>query len=289
MLRYSSREDIAVGFDSITRKRELGGALRAAREQARLSGPAAAASTGISQPTIWRIEAAQRPVSADQLALMASAYRVGEQELSRWLRMLQDIRERRWTSDFRPWMTTAYAQLIEVEQHAVEVRCLQLQVVPGLLQTPGYARALLSGSPLDLAPAQMEALMRVRIRRQRQLLGPDATLRGVFWLSEAVLDLRYGSAGVHRAQMRRLAELAGRRNISIGVIPYTRMVDMESADMYEMPDGAPVVYTESLHNPHVENRYPADICDRVGKMMLKAEQRSLSPAKTLASIRRRTN
>lgn len=279
-----------MGFESITAKRDLGAALKAARSDAGLSTTGAATAVGISQASVSRIETGKQTVNEDQLRRMAKAYRATAKELSRWIGMLirMNAPNQWWHGEpYKEWLTKRYVELIEVEAAAESLMLLQLQMVPGLLTTPDYARALLEGSPLSLDSEEIDALIEVRqIRQQRLSLETERPLQATFILSQAVLELRYSSEEIHRAQMRQLEELAGQDNITIVVLPFDRMIDLDSADLYDLPDGAaPVAFTESLlANTMVQT---IDDVERVRSLLLKAQQSALSPAKSRATIRQR--
>lgn len=92
-------------------------------------------------------------------------------------------------------------------------------VVPGWLQTPGYATALLSsiavfhGTPDDVVEA-------VSVRMQRRRLVESGTRRFVAVLEEAVLRQVIGDAEVMAEQLGYLAEVAALPSVSLGVIPF---------------------------------------------------------------------
>lgn len=279
-----------MGFESVTVKRNLGVSLRAARLATGLSTTDAARAIGISQASVSRIENGKQVVSGSQLHRMAGAYKVGGAELSQWLGMLIQVNapDQWWHEEpHRGWLTKRYAELISVEDAAESLMQLQLQIVPGLLQTPEYTRALLEGSPFEMAPGQIDALVEVRqIRQQRLALGAERPLTGTFILSQAVLEMRYSTEEVHRAQMRRLGLLADQGNITIMIIPFDRMIDLKSADLYDLPGGAdPVAFTESLMTSWMVQTI--DDVEKVRNFMLEAQRQALSPAQSKAIIRQR--
>ncbi len=119
---------------------------------------------------------------------------------------------RRWDGGspawFRPWR--------DAEQRAVSLRTWEPLLVPGLLQTEEYARAILGASPE--ADEDLEARLAGRMERQALL---DRGRPPMFWvlLDEAVLRRRVGSPEVMRGQLRHLAGRAARPRISVQVVP----------------------------------------------------------------------
>lgn len=283
---------MTVGSDSITVKHELGARLKAARVAAGHTTVTAAPLIGTSQPSVSRMERGLQRVSGIHLEAMAVVYQVTGDELATWRRLLGDLRRTdRWWHDppYRKWLPgSQYAALIEVEDSAASLCSIQLQVVPGLLQTPDYTRALMRHSAVPMDPERIDAMVQIRQVRSRRLLDPSPPLRAAFVICEAVLDLRYATAAVHTAQMRRLAEFARLPNIRIGVIPYSRMIDLDSVEMYKLPNGNYVVYTDSLiAGPRIENRFPREDVEQIKAIMVKAQRRALSPGSSIAAIEQR--
>ncbi|MGN9915505.1 helix-turn-helix domain-containing protein [Micromonospora palomenae] len=110
---------------------------------------------------------------------------------------------------FRPWP--------ELEQDAVSIRCYQSLLVPGLLQTEEYARALLrTGGLLPLS--EVEQVVAGRMERQR-ILDRDHPPQLVFVIDEAVLCRRVGDRAVMARQLAHLAAAAEREHVQVRLIP----------------------------------------------------------------------
>ncbi len=106
------------------------------------------------------------------------------------------------------------ATVADVEADALGITIWESRVVPGLLQTPDYARAQLSTS---LPPDRVERELTIRQQRQK-ILG--SLVGGWFILSEAVLRLVYGDDAVMRVQLLALEATASMPNISVQVMPF---------------------------------------------------------------------
>jgi transcriptional regulator with XRE-family HTH domain len=140
-----------------------------------------------------------------------------------------------------------YRRYMALEAEAVSLWHFAVSVLPGLLQTPGYAREVLAvggwkGKELD---RQVEA----RMGRRELLVGEDAPpFRTI--LSEAVLRTPLRDAGEWRAQLEYVAELSERETITIQVLPQTAGVHgLVSTDVWllRLADGRPVAYTENAY------------------------------------------
>nr|WP_234365373.1 helix-turn-helix transcriptional regulator [Streptomyces sp. RTd22] len=108
---------------------------------------------------------------------------------------------------------------MERSARAVSIRQYASQVVPGLLQTADYARAVLSLDPLLTGEEQLEERIVARLGRQQRLHSPD---RPELWvvLDEAVLRRPVGSRAVMRAQLARVLEAAAEPHITVQVLPF---------------------------------------------------------------------
>jgi hypothetical protein len=100
------------------------------------------------------------------------------------------------------------------EQRASVIKTYEALVVPGLLQTPSYARALLSANPASDVDTQVE----LRMSRQAILTKQDAPDLWVI-VSQNALEWPVGSDAVMREQLERLLELAGLPNVTIRALP----------------------------------------------------------------------
>lgn len=132
---------------------------------------------------------------------------------------------------------------------AVSIGQYAAQLVPGLLQTEDYARAVLSVGLSLTSEEQLEERLSARMARQERLGSPD---RPELWvvLDEAVLRRPVGGRAVQRAQLARLLEAATERHITVQVLPFDQGehdVMGGSLTVLALPDGAEVAYTEGAH------------------------------------------
>ncbi|MFJ9639928.1 Scr1 family TA system antitoxin-like transcriptional regulator [Streptomyces sp. NPDC101178] len=122
--------------------------------------------------------------------------------------------------------------------------------VPGLLQTPEYARALLSVGYSLRDAEHLEERVTARLDRQIRLTGPD---RPHLWiiLDEAVLRRPVGGKAVMRGQLEKLLRLAEEPGITLQVLPFDQGEHGSlggSLTVLVMPDGSEVAYTEGAHS-----------------------------------------
>ncbi|MGN9812327.1 helix-turn-helix domain-containing protein [Micromonospora sp. BQ11] len=180
-------------------------ALKAARAGAEVSQEGLAALIKWSPSTVAAIETGRRrptmefAVAADQAlqtgGLLAELLRVADRE--------------RGPSWFVPWRG--------YEQQAVRLRAFEACLVPGLLQTEDYARAVISAGGLH-TPAAAEELVAVRMDRQR-LFQRDEPPHLVFLIDETALRRPVGGAPILDAQLGRLLDIAELPMVRLHVIP----------------------------------------------------------------------
>ncbi|MGD1222826.1 Scr1 family TA system antitoxin-like transcriptional regulator [Streptomyces krungchingensis] len=151
----------------------------------------------------------------------------------------------------------------EMDEVAVALRAYQERVVPGLLQTEDYVRALY-GRRLTSAE-EVEERVRARLSRQRRFLDADGPYYAVV-LDESCLRNVVGSAAVMRDQCAHLLRVGGHPNIHIQVAPagFGGVVRPNaSMSLIRLPDGHEWVYSESLDRGHFSDD-PA-VCARHGQ------------------------
>lgn len=132
------------------------------------------------------------------------------------------------------------------ERKAAEIIDYQTMVVPGLLQTPEYARAVMlgSGDPLEA----VEPGVATRMERQEVLRGPRPT-QGTFFVHESALHSWVGGWQIMADQMLQLALWSAWKHLSIRLVPFavgSSLWTSQSFKLLEFKDSAPVVHTSNL-------------------------------------------
>ncbi|MEU3848295.1 helix-turn-helix transcriptional regulator [Streptomyces sp. NPDC029554] len=135
-----------------------------------------------------------------------------------------------------------FQQVAELEVRATEICSFQTHMVLGLLQTPGYARAVLGA----LDRSDLDDRTAVRLARQRVF---QRTEPPVFWavLSEAALHLEIGGPRVMREQLAHLLSFGGDPRINVQVLPFSAGAHaglQGSFDVYRFSSDPTIVYTE---------------------------------------------
>jgi transcriptional regulator with XRE-family HTH domain len=182
---------------------------------------------------------------------------------------------------FPDWSRTFMAYAAQ----AAAIRQYTAHVVPGLLQTEEYARAVLSvGLSLE-SEEQLEERLAVRLERQKRLAQPARPRLNVI-LDESVLLRPVGSDDVMRRQFAHLLKAAAEPHITVQVLPFAAGAhDMlgGSLTLLTMPNGSEVAYTEGAHHGQLFED-PADV-ERLAVAYDRLGAAALPPFMSLGMIR----
>lgn len=198
------------------RARALSAAIRDARETGGVGLRELARRLEISHTQISHWETGHRVPSAETVAMILAALRVSPGERGRILDIARNTGEPSWLTVGRSGIPQQLAGAIECERTATSIAEWTPMVVPGLLQTPDYTRALLA--ELDIPEHELDMRIIARAGREAILTQEDPAQLEAF-LSEAVLHEPVGSADTMSEQLTHLLEVGRRPNIVIRVVP----------------------------------------------------------------------
>jgi len=201
------------------RRRRLAAELRGIRENKGKSGDTVAAALRWSPSKISRYERARTGLQPREVERLLDYYQITGPRRAQLLGLAEDAAQKGWWEEFGDTLSEDYKQFIGYEHEATSMAVWHLDVVPGLVQTEGYARHVISSySRIEpMAPGMVERLVRIRMRRQ-QVLERDGLQLSIV-LDEAVLRRRIGNDAVMYEQLQHLARLAARPNLTLQVMP----------------------------------------------------------------------
>ncbi|MFG1957885.1 helix-turn-helix domain-containing protein [Nonomuraea sp. NPDC049028] len=210
---------------------------------------------GFSPSLVGSVERAARNPSKDFTERCEEALGLSGELLARWPSISRE-RSPKW---FRPWL--------EIEQGATALRTWQPLIVPGLLQTADYARAIFTGKPGTTKELVEEALA-ARMERQAIFARSNPPM---FWavLDEGILYRPIGGEAVTRHQFEHLITLAESARITIHVLPYSALstTGLLGGFVLAQADGMPdAAYLESAGQGQVR-----DAPDEVAALTVKYE------------------
>ncbi len=212
------------------RRRRLAAELRELRRTSGKSREAVASHIGVAPSTITRIENADSTAPPLVVAAILDFYGVTGDEREQWVTVAKQARRRGWWSQYGDTIPDWFKFYVGLEAEASEIRSYQPEVVFGLLQTEGYMRGLMLSEVDPLPQEHLERRIKVRLKRQESLAGPDAPKLQIV-LNEAALHRLVGGPKVMAEQLTHLAELSRSRKAMIQVLPF-------SAGAHPANDGA---------------------------------------------------
>ncbi|MDQ3578260.1 MAG: helix-turn-helix domain-containing protein [Actinomycetota bacterium] len=203
-------------------KRRLGQFLLACRTQAAMTLHQAADELRSSASTVSRYEAGEvMPVWSTVKTLLDHYMTNNAADQAEAVRLWDAARAE--PSPARLPMSTprALRRLIHAERESAFEQCMEVVVVPGLLQTESYARAINADAERYFSPpTRVDGLVASRLNRQRRLAEPDA-LRLHAVLDEVVIRRTIGGTQTMHEQLAHLVNIAELPNITVQVVPLT--------------------------------------------------------------------
>lgn len=200
------------------RQRTVSAKLRALRTDKGLSCADVAHALDCSETKISRMETGERGLYADDVAAVLGFLRAPSETRHELLGLVRDGQERNW-HEIHGKLPTNWKDLIRFENDAVAISNYEPLVIPGLAQTPDYARAIIHGTNPRLSDGEVETLVATRLSRQ-VILSRRPAPKVHLIVDEMVLRRPVGDAAVLRDQLRQLRALADRPNVTVQVVPF---------------------------------------------------------------------
>ncbi|MQY26228.1 helix-turn-helix domain-containing protein [Nocardia aurantia] len=226
----------------------VGGQLRKLREQAGITRERAGDHIRGSHAKISRLELGRTGFKERDIRDLLTLYGVADaDERETFLELVRKANQPGWWHRYSDLLPPWFETYLGLEHAAKSIRTFEGQVIPGLLQTEDYARAIVA-----LGHENVETTRRVELRKRRQQIldRPGApTLWAV--VDEAVLHRPVGGADVLRAQLRHLLDISHRSNITIQVLPFAAGGHAAVGSSFTMlrfaePELPDIVYLEQL-------------------------------------------
>ena len=273
------------------RRRRIAGELRRLREAAGLTHEDVAAELGWHRSKLGRIEGAQFVrLSLTDLRALLDLYGVRDRtERTALETMAKQARERGWWYSYSDVLPNPHATYIGLEAEAVSIRTFQAQLVPALLQTKEYSRAVVRATRMTTRDNDESRRFLELLTARQELLARQPPVKLWTVLDQAVLRRQVGGKAVMLAQLERLREAADLPHVTLQVLAeeagehaalegsFTILAFPEQAD----PD---VIYLDAatggiyLEKPEDRDRYTAVFDHAIAA--------ALSPKDSLALIQR---
>ncbi|WP_280503667.1 helix-turn-helix domain-containing protein [Nocardia farcinica] len=240
-------------------RRRLGRSLRDLRTRARMTTRTAARHLEWSEAKIWRIETGQTSLRSLDVEAMCKVYGAPAEVVGPLAALAKETKARGWWTAYTDVVSEGFDIYIGLEEAARQVTGYETDLVPGLLQTEAYTRALLRAARPSASDNEIER--RVELRRTRQLLltRPGAPLRVDAVIPESVLRHRIGGEQVATEQLEHLRRLCELPTVRLRVVPegadFHAGMETGGFSILEFPSEAsaepepPVIYVESFTGP----------------------------------------
>jgi transcriptional regulator with XRE-family HTH domain len=240
----------------------LGRQLQALREKAGMSHQQAADAIYSSYYTIRRMERAEGGLKPLTVKSLLMAYGITDvREIDTFLALARDASKPGWWHSYDDVLPSWFKVAVGLEESASLIRAYEPQVVPGLLQTPEYARAISAASFPGATAEETDRRVTLRLARQELFRRPAPP---EYWvvLDETVLRRPIGGPDVMRGQIAHLIEAADSPAITIQVIPFAAgwhpaLYGMFNIFRFPDPEMPDIVYSESLTGAYYLNK-PAE-------------------------------
>ncbi|MFY9806784.1 MAG: helix-turn-helix transcriptional regulator [Pseudonocardiaceae bacterium] len=238
--------DVMQDREPTIRSRELGEGLRRAMHNAGLTGKDVARLLDLSPSWVSRLISGKRNVTAVQASAFLAVCRAPSAERERLLELCDEQHTPGWFQQHGSRLPLQLVTYIDHENKAVAIGAFESTVMPGLLQTGDYTRALLKEAgrvPAD----EIDARVAARLARQ-SLFSRDRPARFTFYLHEFVLRLPVGGPAVMADQLQQLQRLSLRPYLTLRVVPASLGAHAATAGSFilmEFAEFKPVVYLES--------------------------------------------
>ncbi|MFD4557471.1 helix-turn-helix domain-containing protein [Streptomyces sp. NPDC058469] len=202
--------------------RRLGGELLRMREVRGLRQAHAAEALSASVAKVAKMERGQVPVRDPDIRALCHLYgETAEPVIGRLLTLARTDRERRkargWWNQYP--QLSAMVEYVALEDIATSMRTWELAFVPGLLQTPDYARAVAVGAGSWEDPGEIEPFVEARLARQARLRS-ERPLELWAVVHEGALRQLVGGRAVMKEQLGHLLDLARTGTVTLQVVPY---------------------------------------------------------------------
>ncbi|MFA1550711.1 helix-turn-helix domain-containing protein [Actinomadura chokoriensis] len=200
-------------------RRQLGRYLRELRTNARLTVQAAAKALEWSEAKMWRIETGQTSLRSHDVETMCRVYGAPDHLKVALMGLAKETKGKGWWHAYGDVIPDGFDLFIGLEEAARSLEEYSPELVPGLFQTPNYARTVIRNNT-RLKDEDIDRRVQLRVQRQTLVTRPTSppTLRVT--LNEAVIRRVIGGPTVMAAQLDRLAEINELPNVSIRVVPY---------------------------------------------------------------------
>jgi transcriptional regulator with XRE-family HTH domain len=193
--------------------------LRRLRRVQNLPQQVAARECGWSGARLSYLENGQQHLTEDDLDKLLELYKVPDEDRERYYTAVKRSHTAGWWERFEFLVDDWISLYVGLEQGAAEIHTYETLVVPGLLQSPDYATAIMRSGLRHRSPREIARLVELRTARQAILTEGDEPTKLDVVLDESVLMRSPNQSEVLPGQLQHLAEMAQRPNVTVRILP----------------------------------------------------------------------
>jgi transcriptional regulator with XRE-family HTH domain len=202
-------------------RRQLGRQLRDLRNGQRLTVRVAAERLEWSEAKIWRIETGQVGLRSLDVQAMCQIYGAAPDLTEALMALAKETKARGWWHSFGDVIPEGFDVYIGLEEAAASISWYESDLVPGLLQTEAYARAIITADNPGADDDAISRRVHVRMARQVLLTRVTAAPELQIVLNEAILRRPVGGGEIMSDQLNRLLEVGRLPNVELCIIPFS--------------------------------------------------------------------
>ncbi len=201
-------------------RRSLGRRLRRLRDLAGFTVDQVTAADGGSEAKIWRIEHGKVAVKVETALHLATLYGASDEERQVLAALARATGQQGWWQEFGASIPDWFQLFVGLESEAGHIAAWDSELVPGLLQTPDYARAVFQAAADDGDPDEVERQVAVRVARQQRMFDRVPAPRLCVVLGQGVMARLVGGPRVMAAQVHHMCSLDQRPDVEIRWLPF---------------------------------------------------------------------
>lgn len=279
-------------------RRRLRRILRTERDAARMTQDHVATIMEWSLSKVIRIESGAVKISTNDLRALLDLYNVPDDRRTELLDLARASRRPPWWSEYREYLTPSLIYYIGLEPNAASMQYFHSTLIPGIVQTIGYARASIipametsaHQAVEDVSEETLRRRLNVRMRRQAEFFQRVPPPRLHVILDEAALRRVVGGHAVMREQMLHLIDVGSEPHVTIQVIPFTHGMHIGTFGPYIIidfpdPDAVPVLYLEGAFGGDEVVKEKPEVIELYRKSFEKLQTSALSPEESLDFIK----
>ncbi|MEV4376633.1 helix-turn-helix transcriptional regulator [Streptosporangium sp. NPDC049644] len=200
---------------STVRLRRLSRELRTLRATTGLTTEAAAEQLGWSRSKLNRFETGKIAPATEDVAAICHLYCVDQATADAAVQLAREVTRRGWWTAYSDVFTGSY---IEFEAEATMIHKWEPLLIPGLLQSEGYAREVIRAGWPNLTSSELDRRVDARMARKINLLGSKTSVLHVL-MDEGALNRPIGAPEIMTEQLDDILQISDWSNVTVQVLP----------------------------------------------------------------------